>query len=132
MPVACHLRGELLTLVVVGITETAEIEQAMADAVSQRVPGAHLRLLWDARRAAMLLTADDVARRLGMVATLAHSGIVVRSALLMDGTHQATALGLFRKELPKALPLPVQVFTDKGEAVAWLESFDPGAADPIE
>ena len=45
-----QLRGDLLTLTVVGRTENAEIEAALAQGVSSAGPGARLRLLWDASR----------------------------------------------------------------------------------
>jgi len=121
MPAQCQLRGELLTLSVVGLVDNAEIERALTEGVASAGPGAQLHLLWDARRSVTLLSADDVAFRMGLVASLANRGIVARCAILGDRAHQQAIIDLLRKELPQALPqLPVRVFVDQAEALEWL------------
>jgi SpoIIAA-like len=121
MPARCRLRGEQLTLSVVGLADNVEIEQALTAGVASAKPGAQLHLLWDARRSVTLLSAADVAFRMGLVASLAERGIVARCAVLGDGAHQQAIIDLLRKEMPKALPqLPVRVFVDQTEALEWL------------
>ena len=116
-----QLRGDLLILTVVGATENAEVEAALARGVSSAGPGARLRLLWDASRSDTLLSAEDVSFRLGLVASLAAREVVVRAALRVDGTRQQAMLEFFRMEVPRALPqLPVAVFVDEAEALKWL------------
>jgi SpoIIAA-like len=121
MPAQCQLRGELLTLSVVGLVDNAEIERALTEGVASAEPGARLHLLWDARRSVTLLSAADVAFRMGLVASLADRGIVARCAVLGDAAHQQAIIDLLRKEMPRALPqLPVRVFVDQAEALEWL------------
>lgn len=121
MPAQCQLRGELLTISVVGFVENAEIERALTEGVASAAAGAQLHLLWDARRSVTLLSAADVAFRMGLVASLADRGIVARCAVLGDGAHQQAIVELLRKEIPRALPqLPVRVFVDQAEALEWL------------
>jgi hypothetical protein len=125
MPAYYQLRGNLLILAVVGVTENAEIERALMEGVSSAQPGVRLRLLWDARRAVTLLSSDDVAFRLGIVASLASRGIVIRAALLVDPTSQQAMLDIFLREIPRALsPLPAAVFQDEAEALNWLGASD--------
>ena len=121
MPAQCQLRGEVLTISVVGLVENAEIERALTEGVASAEPGVQLHLLWDARRAVTLLSAADVAFRIILVASLADRGIVARCAVLGDGAHQQAIIDLLRREMPKALPqLPVRVFVDQAEALEWL------------
>ena len=125
MPAYCQLTGNLLTLAVVGVTENADIERALMDGVSSAEPGQRLRLLWDARRAVTLLSSDDVAFRLGIVASLAKRGILVRAALLVHPTSQQAMFDVFSTEIPRALsPLPAAVFRDEAEALEWLGAGD--------
>ena len=121
MPAYCQLTGDLLILAVVGVTENAEIEGALMHCVSSAEPGQRLRLLWDARRAVTLLSSDDVAFRLGIVASLAKRGTLVRAALLVHPTSQQSMFDVFSREIPRALsPLPAAVFRDEAEALEWL------------
>ncbi len=125
MPAYCQLTGNLLTLAVVGVTENAEVERALMDRVSSAEPGQRLRLLWDARRAVTLLSSDDVAFRLGIVASLGQRGILVRAALLAHPAGQQAMLDIFSREIPRALsPLPAAVFRDEAEALEWLAAGD--------
>ena len=125
MPAYCQLKGNLLILAVVGVTENAEVERALMDGVSSAEPGARLRLLWDSRRSETLQSSDDVAFRLGIVASLADRGIVVRGALLVNPTSQQAVFDIFSREISKALPqLPAAVFRDEAEALKWLGSSD--------
>ena len=125
MPAFCQLRGNLLILAVVGVTENAEVERALMEGVASAEPGARLRLLWDARRAVTLLSSEDVAFRLDIVASLASRGIVIRAALLVDPTSQQAMLDIFLREVPRALsPLPAAVFRDEAEALKWLGASD--------
>ena len=125
MPAQCQLRGELLTISVIGLVDNAELERALTEGVASAGPGAELHLLWDARRSETLLSAADVVFRMGLVASLADRGIVARCAVLGDGANQQAIIDLLRKEMPKALPqLPVRVFVDQAEALEWLAGTD--------
>ena len=125
MPAFCQLRGDLLILAVVGVTENAEVERALMDGVSSAEPGTRLRLLWDSRRSETLQSSDDVAFRLGIVASLADRGIVVCGALLVNPTSQQAVFDIFSREISKALPqLPAAVFRDEAEALRWLGASD--------
>lgn len=116
-----QLRGDLLTLTVIGVTDNAEIEAALAKGVSSAGPGARLRLLWDGRRGVPLLSAEDFGIRIGFIASLAAQGTLVRGALVVPATHQQATVDFFRREIPRALdPLPVAVFVDEAEALEWL------------
>ena len=127
MPVGWEIRGVILRLSFVGVVEKEEIERAIAEALSD--PRAHrgMRLLWDARRSATPVSADDIAWRLELVSRFADQGLFTRAALLFGDTHRATA-AIFEPEMSRSpLRLPGATFTDEAEALAWLEG---PAADP--
>ncbi len=121
MPVSWEVRGTVLVFSVIGLVESEEVERALVEAVSTRGPGT--LLLWDARRAEVILSSDELARRFDLVSSLGDRGLLRRAALLVEKEHIAA---LFASEMPKAFPrLPVATFRDEAAALAWLAADSP-------
>ncbi len=117
MPVRWQVRGKLLIFSVIGLVESKEVERSFVEAVS--AVGSGTLLLWDARRAEVVLTSDELARRFDLVDSLGERGLLRRAALLVEKEDIAA---LFAAEMPKAFArLPVATFRDEAEALAWLE-----------
>lgn len=121
MPASCVHRDGLLIMTVVGLAENEEIGAALREGLAAAPAQVRLRLLWDARQSVTLVTSDDVAYRVGLVAALAERGVLERVALLLDAERQRSAYEIFGREMPKVMPgLPGRTFSDEEEALAWL------------
>ena len=120
MPVVWKYRDAVLTLSLSGDATNHEIQSAIADALVNLEQGTRVGLLCDARENETPLTADDMAWRFELIASLAERGLVSRAALLVRN-EQRSLLQLGRTELTKALSsLQCDTFTDESAAVAWL------------
>jgi hypothetical protein len=120
VPVEWEIRGAALVLVFSGIVERPEIEAALAAALADTRAGSRMGLLWDGRASQTPLSADDLGWRFELVSALAARGRVGRAAVLVTDTWRAT-LDYFHGEAARLAPgLPLEMFVDEAEALAWL------------
>jgi hypothetical protein len=121
MPLVWEFRDKVLAVVERGVVTNEEIDRVfVGQALSDTRVRLGTRLLWDACESETPLSADEMAWRIDLLASLGERGLVSRVALLVRA-EQHTTIALGQSEVPKALPaLPFAVFTEEAGALAWL------------